>query len=81
MSIDQFIARLTTVIVNPALKLLFAVALFYFVLGLFQYLRDATNETSRTTGRDHIMWGLIGMAIMAGVFGIIEIATNTFLRI
>lgn len=79
MNVDQFISRLVTVVVNPLIQLLFAAALVYFLWGVFVYLRDSDNDASRTTGRQHIIWGLVGMAIMAGVFGIMEISLRTVL--
>lgn len=79
MTIDQFILNLAEVILNPLIRLLFIVALVSFLWGVFVYIRDSESEEGRTTGRRHILWGIIGMAVMAGVFGIIEISTRTVL--
>lgn len=79
MTIDQFVINLANVVLNPLLKLLFAAALLYFIWGVFQYLLNADSDSGRSTGRQHILWGIIGMAIMAGAFGILEIASRTLL--
>lgn len=80
MTIDQFINNLVRVVVNPLIQLLFAAALVYFIWGVFVYLKDSGNDASRTTGKQHMLWGIIGMAIMAGVFGILEITLRTLLK-
>lgn len=77
MDIDQFISKLADVIVNPIIRLLFAVAIVVFLWGIFQYIRGAGNEEARATGRRHIIWGLIGLFVMVSVFAIIRIVMST----
>ena len=36
------------------------------------------NEEEREKGKKNMLWGIIGMTIMVGVFGIITIILNTF---
>lgn len=78
-TIDTFIGCLAGTIVNPLIQLLFAAALVMFLWGVFGYIRNADNPEGRQTGGRHILWGLIGMAIMVGVYGIIRILIKTFL--
>ncbi len=76
MTIEQFIGKLATIVVNPLIKLLFAAALIVFLWGIFGYIKDANNSEARETGKNHIIWGLVGMLIMVSVFSIIEIALD-----
>ena len=55
-----------------------AVALVMFLWGVVQYVGKGDNEEARATGARHILWGLVGLFIMFGVFGIIHIILNTF---
>ena len=55
-----------------------AVALVYFLWGVAQYVGKGDNEESRSTGAQHMLWGIVGLFIMFGVFGIIHIIMNTF---
>lgn len=70
--------KVITVIVNPLITLMFAVALVYFLFGVFQFVQNADSEDAREPGKQHIMWGIIGMFIMVAVFGIIRIVLDTF---
>lgn len=70
--------KVITVIVNPLITLMFAVALVYFLFGVFQFVQNADSEDAREQGKQHILWGIIGMFIMVAVFGIMRIVLNTF---
>lgn len=79
-TIDSFIGCLTQAIVNPLIKLLFAAALILFLWGVFNYVRHSDSPEGRKTGGQHIIWGLVGMTIMVGVYGIIRILLSTVLQ-
>jgi len=64
-------------IINPLLLLLFSVGAFLFVWGLVEFLWKVDTEDGQKTGKQHMLYGLLGMFIMATVFGIISIITST----
>ena len=76
--IDTFISKVNKVIVNPLILLLFGLALMYFLWGLFNFISNQDNEDERTSGKMHMMYGIIGMTIMMSVFAIMQIILNTF---
>lgn len=78
MNIDVILLRINTYIVNPFLALLFVLATLYFVYGLVRYLLAGQSDEDRTTGKSHMMWGLLGMFLMISVFGIMRLIVNTF---
>jgi hypothetical protein len=63
--------------VNPLIQLLFAVALAFFLYGLFKFIANGDNESARTEGKSHMLYGIIGMVIMMGVWGITNLLINT----
>jgi len=69
--------RITKVIINPLILFIFALALVYFLWGVIEFVINSSNEDKRSTGRQHMIWGLIGMLIMMGVFTIMQIIINT----
>jgi hypothetical protein len=79
MTIDRFLSNLAVVILNPLIRLMFAVAVVYFLWGVVQYIRSAGSEDGRQKGAKHILWGLIGLVIMMGVYSILQIATSALL--
>jgi hypothetical protein len=65
-------------VVNPILILFFGLALAYFVFGVLRYIAGGKSEEVRHKGREHILWGLVGMGIMFSAWAILKIVTNTF---
>lgn len=76
-SADPFILKIAQVLINPAIKGLFLVALLTFLWGVLKFVQNADDEGARGEGRKVIMWGVIGMAIMVAAGGIIRIALGT----
>ncbi len=64
-------------IVNPIILLLFGLAVIIFLYGLMQFLWQGDTVQNSKEGRDKIVWGLVGIAIMASVYGFIYVITNT----
>ena len=78
MTAVTLINRIETFIINPILLLLFSVALLYFLWGITVFIWKADSEDGRSTGIQHMLWGVIGMFIMIAAWGIINIIGNTF---
>jgi len=49
-----------------------------FVFGLVEFLLSLSKGGETKTGRDHMLWGLLGMFIMVSVFGILRLLSDTF---
>lgn len=77
MTIDQFVLFIGDRIANPLILLMMAVALVYFVWGVFVFVKDSSSPDAREKGKQHIIWGLLGLLIMVAAYAIIEIALNT----
>jgi succinate dehydrogenase/fumarate reductase cytochrome b subunit len=77
-SLDTFIAKVDELIINPLIGLLFALAVIYFLYGVFQFIANQENEEKKTAGKSHMLWGIIGITIMMGVWVILGIVLNTF---
>ena len=76
-ALQQLVTGIDTYVLNPLIVLAFAVALVVFLWGVVGYVRGAGDPKARETGRSHILWGLVGMAIMFSVFGIMTIISNS----
>lgn len=74
----SFVQTLTTVILEPFIYLLLAVAFLVFVWGVAQYVFNANSDQGRETGRRHMIYGLIGLFIMVSAWSILSIAAGTF---
>lgn len=69
--------RIKEVIVNPIIQLLFALAFLYFLWGVAQFVMNATDSKERDVGKQHILYGLIGMFIMLSAFGLVNLICRT----
>jgi succinate dehydrogenase/fumarate reductase cytochrome b subunit len=76
-SLDQFIRNVDNYIINPLIILLFALAIAYFLWGIFEFLSNADNEEKRTSGKKHMLFGVIGITIMMAVWTLLSIILNT----
>ena len=76
--LNQFIGKVAAQIINPIIMLLAAAAFVLFVWGVFEFIKGAADETKRSEGRRAIMWGLIGLVVIFGAYGIINVALGTF---
>lgn len=75
---DKFLTNVVTQIINPIIVLLAAAAFVVFLWGVFEFVRKAGDATERTKGRDAIIWGLVGLVIIFGAYGVINLALGTF---
>lgn len=76
--IDNFIQNVNRLILNPLIKLLFALALAFFLWGMSQFVLNAENDEARETGKRHMLWGIVGMTIMFSVWGLMYLVLDTF---
>ncbi len=75
--VDTFIHKLNTYLFNPAIYLMVVLGVVYFLYGIYEYLRDGESGEAREIGQRHMIWGLIGLSIMVGVFLIMRIILGT----
>ncbi len=74
-----FVDFITCNINKSILPLLFTLAFAAFVWGIVQYvILGAEEEAKREKGRQFMIWGIIALAVMISVWGIVNIFTNTF---
>ncbi len=73
---EEIIGIFSRELLRPIELVLFAFATVIFLWGLVEFIAHPDNEDKKTTGKRHMIWGLIGLAIMFGVSGIISILTN-----
>ena len=76
-TLDSFIGNIDTLIINPLILFLFALAVVYFLYGVLEFIMNQENEEKKTAGKSHMLWGIIGIVIMMGVWTILSIVLNT----
>lgn len=76
-SLDSFIAKVDNLIINPLISLLFGLAVAYFLYGVFEFIANQDVEEKKTTGKSHMLWGIVGMTIMMGVWFLLGVIIDT----
>jgi uncharacterized membrane protein YidH (DUF202 family) len=76
-AMNGFIGKIDTLIINPLILFLFALAMVYFLYGLLEFILNQENEEKKTSGKSHMIWGVIGIAIMLGTWTIMGMLINT----
>jgi hypothetical protein len=77
MTVDDLINRVSNAIVNPIVLLLFSWAFLMFLWGVFQFVYAADDLKAREDGKRHLLYGIIGIVVMVGAIGIVNIIKAT----
>ena len=77
-SLDSTVSNIDKLIINPLIVFIFALALAYFLFGVLEFIFNQENETKRTNGKNHMLWGIVGLTIMMGIWFILGIILKTF---
>ena len=74
MTSQSLIDIFNRTLVNPLLALLFAVGLIVFLWGLVEFLWNLSRGShDADKGKQHMLWGLVGMFVMSSAFAIIRL--------
>lgn len=64
---------------RSVVPLIFSLAVAAFVWGVVQYvILGAEEEAKRAKGRQFMIWGILALAVMVSVWGLVKIVTTTF---
>lgn len=64
-------------LLNSVVPVLIALGVVFFVWGVVQYVMSG-DEEAKTAGRDRMIMGIIGLAVIIGLWGLVRILGNTF---
>lgn len=66
-------------IINASvIPLIFTLAIASFVWGVVQYVINDEEEAKRARGRQFMIWGIVALAVMVSMWGLIGIFTKSF---
>ena len=72
----KLISNIKVYILNPIIGFMFAVAVVMFIYGIVEYIWSADNEDKVKDGQRHMAWGIIGIFVMIGVYGILNLLSG-----
>lgn len=82
MTFKDFIGSGSTGIIGAIntviIPLIFALIFAFFVWGVAKYFFfSESDDAKRTEGRQFILWGVLGMAVLFSVWGLVNILLST----
>lgn len=77
MDAHALAAKLTSVVINPLIALIFAAGLLVFIYGIVEYMWGLSSGENSNEGKQHMLWGIIGMFIMVVSYSILLIIAHT----
>ena len=76
-SFKTLLLKVNYYVINPLIGLLFAISLVVFIVGVIEFLQERDSSSQKSNdGKQHLLWGLVGMFIMISVFGIMNLLKN-----
>lgn len=70
---DSLIKNIGSNILTPLAEVMIALAVVFFLYGVVEFIAGAGSGEKRTTGRKHMIWGIIGLFVMISVFGLMNL--------
>lgn len=76
--INQYRNSIIWIINEVLVPLLFAIAFFVFIYGVYHYfILGAANPEKRKDGSRFILWGIIGFVVILSVWGLVFVVRET----
>lgn len=63
-ALKTFVSKVETAIIDPLIAVLALAAFILFAYGVVEFIQGADNDEKRKIGQQHILWGIVGLAIM-----------------
>ena len=76
--VGNLINYVTCLINKSVIPLIAALAVAMFMWGVVQYVINSDEEAKKAKGKEFMIWGIIGLAVMIGVWGLVKILGTTF---
>ncbi len=77
MTFAQFVNSLITNVAGPVGGLIFALATFYFIWNVAEVIRKSSQPEELAKLKDKVLWGVIALAVMLSLWGLVRILTGT----
>ncbi len=68
----------TCLLTGSVVPLIFSLTIVMFLWGVVQYVINNEEDAKREKGKQFMIWGIIGLTVMVGVWGLVSILGGTF---
>jgi tetrahydromethanopterin S-methyltransferase subunit E len=78
MTFDKLVSHFITSILKPVTGLIVALAVVFFLWALVKYIGLVGDPKGQDGARKTMTWGIIIIAVMISVWGLVNVLTGTF---
>ena len=65
-------------VMNYIVVFIIALAVIFFLVSLVKYILKAGNEADQKAARSSMVWGIVIIAVMVSVWGLVEVLQGAF---
>jgi len=76
----QLIQNIFTLLIQPVITLLYVLSFLLFFWGVYEFIAGAESEDARKKGRNHMLWGVVGITVLLSINAIVNLAQNFFVK-
>lgn len=78
-TVESLVRKIISGVLQPVITLLFALATVIFLWGIIQYvIAQAGDEKKLADAKRVMIWGIIGLTVMASGWGIVAVLCDFF---
>jgi len=63
-------------VVNAIIYIIFILMTVYFIWGVFQLVSAGGDEKKVAAGKQHMIWGILGIVVAAALWGIVNLVSG-----
>lgn len=78
MTFKDLVYAVMTDILEPLTLIILALAVVYFLWNIAEVIRQGDNPEELGKLKTKAMWGVIGIAVMVSLWGLVQMLVNTF---
>ena len=79
MDLKDIVDFFITTILKPVGVLVISFGIVFFLWNIFRSIAERDNAKSMQMLKERTKWGVIALAVMVSIWGLVSILTNTFL--
>ena len=76
-TVDDILRSISTTL-QTIIGMLFVIATLIFLWGVVQFIAKSGDEAGREKAKGIMTWGIIGLAVMAAAWGVVQVLINYF---
>jgi hypothetical protein len=78
-TVQNYLGYVTCLIGNSVIPFIFAIAVVMFIWGAMKFfIINADEEAKRAQGKQYMIWGIVALAVMLSVWGLVGVLQTTF---